>query len=203
MGRHRHHRDADRAFAVERTQIAEQMGGGLGEVAGFRQVQHTRRGLAARRQRLAERQQCLAGRDRAGIEPHRAARRVMRRQHAGRHRGGTGRGLRLRQRRAQHRLDRFARHAARAQQHRRVETADDGRFHPDGDRPAIDDQIDAAVEVAMDVGGGGRRHMTGAIRRRRHHRAAERAQNRLRHRMGRHANRDGGKTRGRQLRDGA
>ena len=49
---------------------------------------------------------------------------------------------RLRQRAAEHALDLGARHAAGPQQHRRVETSDDGGFDADRDRAAIDDQVD-------------------------------------------------------------
>ena len=39
--------------------------------------------------------------------------------------------------------------AAGTQQHRFLEAADDGGFDADLDRPAVDDQIDAAVEIAL------------------------------------------------------
>ena len=43
--------------------------------------------------------------------------------------------------------------------------------------PAIDDEIDAAAEVGLHVRRLGRRHMAGAVCRRRHHRSAERREN--------------------------
>ena len=43
--------------------------------------------------------------------------------------------------------------------------------------PAVDDEIDAAAEVGLHVRGRGRRHMAGAVCRRRHHRPVERREN--------------------------
>ena len=62
---------------------------------------------------------------------------------------------------------------------------------PTSTAPAIDDQIDPAVEIALHMGRIGRRDMAGQIGRRRHHRAAERAQDRARDRMRGNADRDG------------
>ena len=57
-----------------------------------------------------------------------------------------------------------------------LETADDGGFDADLDRPAVDDQVDPPAEVALHMRGRGRRDMARQIGRRRHHRPAERAQ---------------------------
>ena len=43
--------------------------------------------------------------------------------------------------------------------------------------PAVDDEIDAAAEVGLHMRGLGRRHMAGAVGRRRHHRPAEGREN--------------------------
>ena len=69
----------------------------------------------------------------------------------------------LRQRAAEHALDVLARHAAGTQQHGRVEAADDGGLDADLDRPAIDDQIDQAGEIAFDMRGIGGRDVTRQI----------------------------------------
>ena len=68
--------------------------------------------------------------------------------------GARGRGLQ--QGAAEHPFDLAARQAPGAQQHRRVETTDNGGFDPDRDRAAVDDQVDQPREVALHMGGGGR-----------------------------------------------
>ena len=85
----------------------------------------------------------------------------------------------------------LARQAAGPQQHRLVETADDGGFDADLDRAAIDDQVDPAGEIALHMGGRGRRDVAGEIGRRRHHRAAEGAQDVARDRVRGNPDRDG------------
>ena len=80
-----------------------------------------------------------------------------------------------------------------------VEAADDGGFDADRDRPAIDDQVDPPRKVALDMRGRGRRDVAGEIGRRRHHGAAEGAQDVARHRVGR--NRGSRRCRGRRWRD--
>ena len=94
------------------------------------------------------------------------------------------------QRAAQHALDLRARHAAGTQQHRFIEAADDGGFDADGDRAAIDDQVDPPRKVALHMGGRGRRDVTRDVRRWRHHRAAEHTQDLARHRMRGNPDRD-------------
>ena len=173
--------------------MAEQIGGGLVEIATLRQIHHRGGGVNSRNCSEAERQQCLAGLQPLCIEPHARARRVMRRQHARRQRlAAVALGIRgrLLQRAAQHALDLRARQAAGTQQHRFVEAADDGRFDADLDRAAIDDQVDPAREVALHMGRRGRRDMAREIGRRRHHRAAEHAQDVARHRVRRYPDRD-------------
>ena len=54
-------------------------------------------------------------------------------------------------------------------------------FDADLDRPAVDDEIDAAGKIACDMRGRGRRDVAGEIRRRRHHSSAECAQDVARH----------------------
>ena len=76
-------------------------------------------------------------------------------------------------------------------------------FDADLDRPAVDDQIDAAFEIALHMRCICRRDMAGEIGRRRHHGAAERAQDRARDRMRGNADRDGLEPRGREFRDRA
>ena len=56
---------------------------------------------------------------------------------------------------------------------------------------AVDDQVDPPGEVALHMGGRGRRDVARQIGRRRHHRPAERAQDVPRHRMRGHPDRDG------------
>ena len=122
------------------------------------------------------------------------ARRVMRCQHARRQRLiGIAIGVvrRLRQRPAQHPLDLAARHAAGPQQHRRVETSDNGGFDADLDRAAIDDEVDSPRKIAPHMRGRGRRDMPGEIGRWRHHRAAEGAQDLARYRVRGNPDRDG------------
>ena len=75
----------------------------------------------------------------------------------------------------------LARQAAGTQQHRRLEASDNGGFDADLDRAAVDDQIDPPGEVALHMGRRGRRDMARQIRRRRHHRPAEGAQDLPRH----------------------
>ena len=108
--------------------------------------------------------------------------------------GGRARGY------AEHGLDPFARQSAGAEQHRRLEAADDGRFDADRDRPAVDDQVDPPRKVALDMGGQRRRDVAGDICGRRHHRPAKGAQDRFRHRMGGNADRDRVEARGGELR---
>ena len=64
-------------------------------------------------------------------------------------------------------------------------------FHADRRGAAVDDQIDAAVEIGEYVRGRGRRDMAGAVGRRRHHRPAETGEELPRHRMIGHAHCDG------------
>src|SRR5258708_11925833 len=80
--RYRHDSDGARAFCVERTKIAEKIGGGLVEIALRGQIHHRGRRVNSRYRIRAKRQQRLAGRDGLGIEPHFRTRRVMRGQHA-------------------------------------------------------------------------------------------------------------------------
>ena len=62
--RNRHHRDGARALAVERAKMAEQIGGGLVEIAALRQIHHRGGGVNSRNCSEAERQQRLAGLER-------------------------------------------------------------------------------------------------------------------------------------------
>ena len=94
---------------------------------------------------------------------------------------------RRRQRRAEHALEVGARHAAGPQQGGAAETGDDGGFHPDRRRAAVEDEVDAPAQVAEHMGGRGRRDMAGAVGRGRHHRRAEGFEQRMRQRMCRHA----------------
>ena len=105
----------------------------------------------------------------------------------------------LHQRTAEHAFDLAARHAAGPQQHRRVETSDNGGFDADRDRAAVDDQIDPPGEIALHMRRRGRRDVARQIGRRRHHRSAERAQDRPRHRMRGHPDRDGIETCGGEI----
>jgi hypothetical protein len=61
------------------------------------------------------------------------------------------------------------------------------------------DQVDPPGEVALHMGGGGRRDVAGQVGRRRHHGTAERAQDFPRHRVGGHPDRDGFKPRGGEI----
>ena len=92
---------------------------------------------------------------------------------------------------ARARLDRGARQPAGPQQHRFAETGDDGRFDADRRRTAVEDEIDAAVEVGQNVLGAGRRDVAGAIGGGRDHRLAECSQHGLRHLVVGYAHRDG------------
>ena len=81
--------DARRPAVVERAQIGKEMGGGLLEVAGGRKVEPRRRARA--RQRAAEiERRLVAGAIVARIEPEPGARRVVRRELAGRDRRAAG-----------------------------------------------------------------------------------------------------------------
>ena len=80
-----------------------------------------------------------------------------------------------------------------------LEAGDDGRIRR---RPASARRrrpVDAAAQIGEHVRRAGRRHMAGAVGRRRHHRPAERRQQRLRHRMRGHAHRDAVEPGGRQF----
>ena len=112
-----------------------------------REVERRRGPLGAGRRSRAEREQGLARPHLGRVEPQRGARRVVRRQHAGRERrfavlGGGGRLVDLAPERP---LDRLARNAAGAQQrHAAADAGDDRRLDPDGGRPAVEHEIDAA-----------------------------------------------------------
>ena len=80
---------------------------------------------------------------------------------------------------------------------------DDGGFHADRCRPAVDHQIDAAREIGEHMRGRRGRDMAGAIGRRRDDRPFESRKNGLRHRMIRHADGDGVKAGGGKLGDRA
>ena len=85
-----------------------------------------------------------------------------------------------------------ARDAAVAQQQRLAgQTGDDGRLNSDRCYAAIDDQVDAAVEIGKHMLRGRRRNMTRAISRWGNDRSAERGEQRLRRRVNRnpHCNR--------------
>ena len=205
--RNRHHRDGARALGVERAKIAEKIGGGLIEIAARGQIHHRGRGVSSRHCVRAERQQRLAGLDAVGIEPHLRARRVMRGQHARRQRlAAVAVGIlgRLRQRAAEHALDlaraarrRDAAASAASKQPTMVDST------PTSTGAAIDDQVDPPRKVALHMGGRGRRDMAGEIGRRRHHRAAERAQDLARHRMRGNPDRDGVEAGGGEIGDRA
>ncbi len=139
--------------------MAEQIGGGLGEVAACRQIHHCGSGVNSRNCSEAEREQCLARLDLISMKPNLGARRVMGGQHARRQRlsaVGVGVCWRLQQQAAEHTFDLGAGQAAGPQQHRLIEAADNGRFHADRDRAAVDDQVDPSRKVACDMGGCGR-----------------------------------------------
>jgi hypothetical protein len=90
--------------------------------------------------------------------------------------------------RPDHRLDRIPRDAAGPQQHRRAaEAGDDGRFDAHVGRSPVHHGVDAPVEVGDDMGGGGRADMAGAVGGGRGDRAAGGGEQRLRHRVARHA----------------
>ena len=81
-----------------------------------------------------------------------------------------------------------ARQPAGAEQHRRLAgKPDDGRFQADRRRPGVEDDADMVAEVVDDMGGGGRADMAGAVGARRRQRPGAGGQQRLRHRMRRHA----------------
>ncbi len=114
-----------------------------------------------------------------GEEPRR-----HRRDRGGRLRRAAGEGT------TQHALDLRPRDAARPQQHRPVcEARDDGRFHADPRRPAIEDQVDPPLEVGAHVFGPGGADPAGAVGRRRHYRLAKGLEQRTGDRMVRHAQR--------------
>ena len=207
--RHRHHRDGGRACGIERAQMGEQVGGGLDEIAARRQVEHRRGAFGARAPGRAEGQQRLARFDLLGVEPQPRARRVMGGELPGAIGGPvgmrrrprlTGGGCAERDRGA--RSPRAAaRPAAAASAASRQATMVDSR--PIGVGPAVDDQLDAAAQVGEHVLRGRGRHVAGAVRRRRHDRAAEGGENVARDRMARHAHRDGVEAGGRELADRA
>ena len=98
--------------------MAEQIGGGLVEIATLRQIHHDGRGVNSRNCSEAEREQCFAGLQPLCVEAHPRTRRVMGRQHARRQRlpaVAFGLRRRLHQRAAQHALDLRARQAAGTQ----------------------------------------------------------------------------------------
>ena len=64
---------------------------------------------------------------------------------------------------AEHAFDLGPRHAAGTQQHRRIETSDDGGFDAERNRAAIDDQVDPPGEVVLDMGRRGRRDVARQI----------------------------------------
>ena len=71
-----------------------------------------------------------------------------------------------------------------------AEARHDRRFKTDRARAAVDDEVDAAAQVGEHMRGAGRRDMAGAVGGRRHHRAAECREQRLRGPVRRHAHRD-------------
>ena len=98
-------------------------------------------------------------------------------------------------------LDRRARQAARPQQHRLAEAADDSRFDADRRRAAIDNEIDTAAEIGQHVVSRSRRQVAGAVGRGRDHGLAEGRQNIARHVVVGHPHGDGVEPGRRQLGD--
>ena len=76
-------------------------------------------------------------------------------------------------------------------------------FDADIHRAAVDDQVDPAGQIALHMGGGGRRNVAREVRRRRHDRAAERPQDLPRHGVGRDPDRDGVEAGGGEIGHGA
>ncbi len=118
-------------------------------------------------------------------------------------RSGAPVGRRGRKTGAEDFLDRLAVDGAGPQQHRAVEAGDDGGFDAERGGAVIDEELDAVTEVVEHVLGRRRRDLAGPVRRRRHHRLAERGEDLLGDRMARHPNRDGVEPGGREQADRA
>ncbi len=104
----------------------------------------------------------------------------------------------------QNALDVFARHAARPQDaHAVAKAGHDGGLDADRARPAINDEIDAAVEFGRHVIGACRAHAARAVGGGRGHGDARFAQDGERHGVGGHAQRDAVEARARQQAHGA
>src|SRR3954466_14078839 len=148
----RHYCDAARPCGIKRAKIAEKIGGGFVEIATRRQIHDGTRRLHILYGARPERQQRLSRLKAFGVKPHPGSGRVMGRQHA-RSKWLTVfavivlRGVR--QRAAKHALDIGGWYAAGAQQHRTLETADDGGLDAHLDRPTIDDEIDPPGKIAL------------------------------------------------------
>ena len=139
----------------------------------------------------AEGQQRLAGGDARRVEAQPRARRVVRGQLARRHRRVVCRSAPASAsgRPSTRSMSPRARAPGRssAGSPRQATMVDSS---PIGRRSAVDDQFDAPAQVGQHVRRRGRRDVAGPIRRRRHHRPAERRQQVLRHRMVGHPQRD-------------
>ena len=181
-------RDRDSAGCVEGPQMSEQIGRRFGEVAARRQIEPRRspRSPAARRRNRApprmapphahraERPRAARNARRAG--PARAARAAWRRPDA-----RAARRARLRSPPAESRRARSRRGAA-------AEAGDDRRIRaPKARGAAVEDEIDAAVEIGEHMGGARRADAAGAVGRRGDQRRARRRDQRPRDRMARRA----------------
>ena len=91
--------------------------------------------------------------------------------------------------------------AAEPQQHRLgAGHIDHGQFQPERRRPAVEDHGDAVAEIGLHMRRGGRADVAGAVGAGRRDRPTGAPQQRLRHRMRRHPQRDGVEPGGGQIR---
>ena len=162
------------AGGIERAQVGKQIGRGFDQIAARRQVEHQRGVLRHPRRRpdrrpAAPRRPAHFARRAAAALAARNGRRACRaRSGAASPRAGpaAGGGSASGTRRSI-----SARGSAPGRSSTgRIEAGDDGRFEPHRRRPAVDDQVDAPAQVGEHMLRGGRRDMSGAVGRRRHHR---------------------------------
>ena len=137
---------ARRPGGIERAQMREQIRGGLDQIARRRQIEGALRAGGAAGPKASS---ASPGRTPTRIEPQRRPRRIVRGEHAGRERrvvGCAGSGAPRARGRARARSPRAAgRRAAAASALPRHDTIVE--LHADAGGSAVDDQVDAAVEI--------------------------------------------------------